>query len=251
MHAISTLEVILDRHGPSALAFFITPNAILTLSGARAFFDGVIYTNRENNMSVWLSELNEYLKTMEKATATLYKGTQINTNYSGDEYLGFFIILEQGLIYTLSSTKLLKQPAQLVDDVNDYMKIIDAISVELRENPELDQISDDDIRHTAFGILLGYPDKAIVESHGKWNPSKNINNDKLIDAKIKYADFYRCPQPVYSYPKYLLNDPDIRSHEILWSSILRDFYESDFHKKLTNDPSFIEKARELGLFEKY
>jgi hypothetical protein len=43
---------------------------------------------------------------------------------------------------------------------------------------------------------------------------------------------------VYIYPRPLVSDPEITAHEQLWSGILKDFYTSSLHQKLTKSPAF-------------
>lgn len=79
-----------------------------------------------------------------------------------------------------------------------------------------------------------------------WGEDRDPFGEPDMPADIRGADYYICPQPVYSYPRSLAGEPDITRHEQLWSKILIGYYTSDFHKTLEKDEKFLEKAKEIG-----
>lgn len=71
-----------------------------------------------------------------------------------------------------------------------------------------------------FGILLGYPGEAIVGAIA----DQIDGTHKMMDAKILHADKYDGAQPVYQFPAELADNPNIATHQKLWSDILDAVY---------------------------
>lgn len=249
--AIDTLSHLQDKVGPASLAYFVSPNIIITLSGARAYCNGVLYPENNEELQDWTRQIAEYLNVLKSTTDVYFsESNTAETAVTHEQYAGFDVLLTEGLSNSLKNTQLLDDTAStLIEQKLTGKELMDEIVTRLKKNDKLSDYSEEDLRHIAFGILVGYPDKAITASIDKWGEDRSEALDPLIDARIAEAAHYSCPQPVYSYPKSLENDPDIVAHERLWSSILQDFYKSDFHKKLAKDPAFQVKAKELGLYE--
>jgi len=115
----------------------------------------------------------------------------------------------------------------------------------LRKQYQFKDFDDEHINHIAFGIQLGYPDEAIVASVGDWQADDPFA-EPLIQADIRSAAYYMCPQPVYHFSRSLAANPEIATHEQSWSKILKDYYTSDFHRSLEANAEFQQKAEELG-----
>lgn len=117
----------------------------------------------------------------------------------------------------------------------------------LKQDERFKHFNKENLNHVAFGILVGYPDKAILGSATEWEKDDPFA-ESLIDAAIRGSWYYICPRPVYSYPRRLVIDPDINTHERLWSKILKDYYKSEFHKQLEADKSFQQKLNRLKMY---
>ena len=249
--AVETLSKLQEKVGSAELAYMITPNVILTLAGARAFCDGVFYAKDDEDLQQTeerVAKLIEDLKTVKDLRIAEH-GTRVGAN--DRKFARFGVVVTDGFYHTLSETRLLGENAiEIADQRLEGEELMEAMLVRLKQNEQLQGVSEADIKHIAFGILLGYPDKALVGSANKWDEDPSESDDPLVSARLEAANYYDCPQPVYDYPRSMANDPEIIAHEQKWSAILTQFYGSDFHRQLTEDPAFRAKAEELGLYDK-
>lgn len=246
-HAIDLLGVVHKELGAAHLAYWTLPNTILTLSGARAFCDGVFWNYApDGKAEIWHHEITEGLKIIEKNTDILWSETGIVETSTDTRYASYELITAAGLRYVLSQTELV--PSATYDPTTNttysLQEMQEAFTSALKSNSRVNHHTKENLNHIAFGILLGYPDIAITESTLKWEENDPFA-EPLIDADIRGAKYYICPQPIYSYPRQLMTNPAIQAHEKLWSQILRDYYTSDFHKMLEKDKSFMNKMKEL------
>lgn len=253
-NAINILEQLQDQIGSVLLAYWVTPNTVLTLSDARAYCDGVFYGKNRAELEAWTKEIANSIEVLKSITNVYFSEATIDSN--GEEDLASYeVITSQGLHYSFERTALLGASEHKILLQNKAPKTLKtAMCKLLKANKKLSHFSDENIKHIAFGILVGYPDQAILGSAEEWEFEDNLPKDKkdsykdsLVFAKIQDAGFYDCPQPIYSYPRKLATDPTIKAHERLWSTILQDFYSSDFHQTLAKNPDFHQKAKELGI----
>lgn len=246
--AIDILERLKDKVGAAALAYWVTPNSILTLSGARAYCDGVFYHSSKRQLAEWATEMTQSLEALQSLTDIYFAEAKIDKSTSKENYAGYDAVFTQGLKFVLDNSELLKDGKhELIEQRLSGEKLVEAICLLLKADERFKQYSKENLSHIAFGILVGYPDKAILGSVSDWEKDDPFA-EPLIDADIRGSWYYICPRPVYSYPRHLVNDTDINTHEQLWSTILRDFYTSSFHETLAKDHGFKSKAKELGLY---
>lgn len=245
--AITILTSLRDQLGPQYLSYWVLPNVVLTLSGARAYCDGVFWDDaKQGLLTGWSQEISESVKVIKKSEKVLWSKVGIEEARPGEKYTGYDIIFEIGLQYSLSHTQLLARTSfEQVKNIGSAETLLKVMVDDLKSQVKFKDYSAENLKHVAFGILVGYPDKAIIESVLRWE-ADNPLSETLIDANIQSADYYVCPQPIYSYPRKFANDPDIRSHEKLWSDLLNQYYASDFHKSLEEDQNFQRKMKELG-----
>jgi hypothetical protein len=245
--AIDILSRLQDQTSPAMLAFWVTPNTILTLSGARAYCDGVFYNDDKKILEVWTKEIADSIKALESITEIYFAETKINKTNTKENYAGYDVVMTPGLKYALEQTMLLgtSKHTLLTQNVKDK-KLVDVLRSLLKENEQLRHFNKENLNHVAVGILVGYPDKAILGSVTEWEKDDPFA-ESLIDADIRGSQYYICPKPVYSYPRHLVTDPKINIHEQLWSSILKDYYTSDFHQILEKNSDFQKKVKALGL----
>ncbi|MCA9344859.1 hypothetical protein KC946_03400 [Candidatus Saccharibacteria bacterium] len=229
------------------MAYWVTPNTVLTLSGARAYCDGVFYHDDKKLLSGWIEEIRYSIKVLQSITDIYFAKAKVNNSISKENYGTYDLIITQGLEFVLNNTKLLEgREAEIINQKLTGNQLVNAMRVKLKQDERFKHFSKDNLSHIAFGILVGYPDKAILGSVDEWQKDDPFG-EPLVDADIRGSWYYICPQPVYTYPRHLVNDPDIQANEQLWSTILKDFYMSDFHKNLANNTDFHQKAKELKM----
>ncbi len=245
---IDVLEQLKDKVGVSALAYWVTPNSLLTLSGARAYCDGVFYHSSKKQLGEWTAEMSQSIEALQSLTDIYFAEAKIDKSTSKENYAGYDAVFIKGLKFVFDNTELVNNgTVELIQQRLSGEKLVNAICLLLKQDERFKQYSKENLNHIAFGILVGYPDKAILGSVSEWDKDDPFA-EPLIDADIRGSWYYICPRPVYSYPRHLVNDSNINTHEQLWSGILRDFYTSSFHETLAKDPRFKSKANELGLY---
>lgn len=249
--AVDILAELHKRIGSAHLAYWVTPNCVLTFAGARGVCDGVFYHPTEDTqvLNSWAQEIYADIQEIKSITKVLNAQSGVDVAAYGKTPIATYdLLLEKGLAYSLESTDLvnIKLEQLEIEDGNGEWLVADSIAKLLRSNEKFKESTDEYLQHVAAGIILGYPDKAITESIDLWD-NKEPFSEQLISADIKGARFYDCPMPVYDYPRNMVNDSTIITHEKLWSGILKEFYESDFHVELAKDPHFQKKAKEIGI----
>ncbi len=246
--AIDILERLKGNVGVAALAYWITPNSILTLSGARAYCDGVFYHSNKKQLAEWTTEMAQSIEALKSITDIYFAEAKVDKTTSQENYAGYDAVFTIGLNFVLNNTELLDDSKfDLAQQMLSGEKLVEAICTLLKQDERFMQYSKENLNHMAFGILVGYPDKAILGLVSDWEKDDPFA-EPFIDADIRGSWYYICPRPVYSYPRHLVNDTHINTHEQLWSGILQDFYTSSFHETLAKDSIFKSKANELGLY---
>jgi hypothetical protein len=239
---IKIFKAIINETDSSKLAYLVTPNVILTLSGVRSYCDGIYYSEEMKNLKQWKKEIEECLSLVSKFTEIQYKNVSVGIASIGDSCVSFDVILKRGAVWSIQRSSLLNHGVLEILDtthsVDDFMKLLD-------DNLRNDFVDRDIRSHVAFGIALGYPDVAILD-YLQDDEQRDPFSAPYIDADIRGAKYYDCPQPIYQYRRTLITNPEIIAHETLWSNILKEYYTSDFHKSLEADPQFQAKLKEIG-----
>jgi hypothetical protein len=245
--AIGVLQKLEQECGSAALAYFVLPNVILTLSGARAYADNVCWTEDTANLKSWYQELSGAFSSLKTTTSLIYSAVDQQQPPSGDIVgVSYELILSDGLDHVLGQTSLVSglKPQDFVSCTN-LPNCLQIIIDRLRPQEKFRSLDNENMNHIAYGILLGYPDTAILGAVKLWQQSDPFG-EPLIAADIRGAVYYACAQPVYDYPRSIVTDDVVRQHEALWSGILKDFYTSEFHLKLAADLAFQAKMKKLG-----
>lgn len=230
------------------LAYWVAPNIILTLAGARGYCDGIFW-GEQTELEHWCDEASQSFRALEQIIHIAARPPDIIVSDDGRRYLSYELLYFDGLVYALSQTKLLPNTAKpATADIAVPEEMHKRVQAALLKAGTLPPVKDlhDAADHAAIGILLGYPDKAITGAIPTWDDT-NAFAEPTIGADIRGCNYYDCPQPRYDYPRHLASDPDIQAHEQLWSGILRDYYTSSFHKNLEADGSFHSKLVELSM----
>ena len=240
--AITILEKLLAEVGPAHMPYWICPNMILTFAGARGYGDGIFWGSKKQ-VARWQKEIDADLAVLKRITDVYMAESGSATSTVGESGASYDLVLRKGLDHTLETTTILSFDADTLKDRSPEaaMKALSAAVVAAQGK----EFNDEEVGHIAFGVLLGYPDAAILASTRAARNEHDAFAERSIEADIRGADYYVCPQPVYDYPHHFASDPSIQAHEQLWSKILKDFYTSDFHKKLAQDPNFKAKLAEI------
>ena len=227
------------------LAYWVAPNTVLTLSGARAFADGVFWDDAKLGMlPQWQKEIDQSLTVLRSIVPMQWTEAKVQEVRPGESFAGYELITQEGLQYVLDQTSLLHNlTIEEFKNCHKLPEIQNMLLANLRAQQQFTDVSKEDLNHILFGVLVGYPDEAIMRSI---LPQQD-GQEPQVAAKIRHADYYDCPQPVYDYPKSLASNAVIRKHEQLWSSILEEYYQSDFHKMLEKNSEFTSKVRQLGM----
>lgn len=244
---IKLLAELKNQVSAAALAYWVTPNTILTLSGVRAYCDGVFYHNDKKVLESWVQEMKATIKVMKSVTDVYFAEAKVDKSSSKQRFAGYDVIFTQGLGFVFKNTELLgTAKAELMQQKLTGKQLIEAMCSLLKQDERFKHFNKENLNHIAFGILVGYPDKAILSSITEWEKDDPFA-EPLIDADIRGSWYYICPRPVYSYARHMVTDPGINAHEQLWSTILKDFYTSEFHKNLEADTNFRQKLKQLGM----
>jgi hypothetical protein len=197
-------------------------------------------------LAKWAREIDASIEIIKSTGFLLAYTSGINKVRNNEQYASYDLIFKPGLSYISRKSNLLDgYNIDLTKAIKSFGGVQKQLNKIIRSQNQFKNFSTENINHITYGFLLGYPDKAIIESVKFWG-SDDPFAERLISANILGAGYYRCPQPVYDYPRNLINDPTITEHERKWSKILKDYYHSEFHKSLANDPKFKIKMEELG-----
>lgn len=242
--AIRLLSGLKSKVGPAELANWVRPNMILTLSGARPYADNMLWSSDQQFLKEWEQSVNRGAEQLKHA-GLLWHSTTIRKAPNDQTYGDLELIMKDGLEFVLSRTKLLTPipPKELKSD--SYQDLLRQLMENLYAQDRFKHLADEDLFHVAYGILLGYPDKAIYATLGRMR-NQDPFAEPLISADIRGALYYQGPAPTYNYPRSLVNDHEIGGHEKVWSAILKSYYSSDFHKELEKNEQFIDKLQQLG-----
>ena len=243
--AIHILTSLRDITSNQHLAYWVAPNTILTLAGLRGYCDGVFYNDDNTVLKRWQEEIKEGVEALASLAHVYAHEINIQMTTLNESYVSYNLLLRAGLEQSITSSRLINPDVleKLVEGLTG-----EEVMNEMRSSvATIAGLEDSEfISHCAFGILLGYPDVAIRDYLHE-ELGRDEFSTPLIDADIRGATYYICPQPVYSYHRDIMADPQIINHEQLWSRVLKDYYTSDFHRQLEADASFKNKLIEIGL----
>jgi hypothetical protein len=256
--AINILEAI-QKEVPRMLPVFLSANAVLTLSGVRAydayheFYD---FYSQEERQAV-------------RAVLQRHGVHSLDSGYKSSEGEGaryIFELLNDGGLQQLADTykmpggehwPYVKAEAYTARGFLVWSQTVERWLHALQTDDSLprDWLPDRMVPHDLrFGMLLGYPAVAIESSvwlnisadkHGGELPE----GEQLMQARIRHHDAYFAAWPVYNYDNDLRHDPAIEAHEELWSAILDTVYGSEWHRQLQEDAAFQEVLQTITRLE--
>lgn len=248
---INFLEEIEKTFGPEHCAYWVGPNIVLTLCDERAYCDGVFWGDT-NEINHWKADLEKHFSLFLNHFPVAFHRVYVDNNDKlSDQYVCLEVITNAGLqslpdIYKdlIRPFDLPKEPFVSEPDVFSYL------SANLNQKTTK-SYSTENMNHLIYGMLLGYPEKAILANVEAWQDADSGNRktdvtEGSLQANIAYADRYPCPIPVYDYPPSMKDDPEIKQHEKRWSETLGGFYNSTFHNYLARNESFQKKIEDLS-----
>lgn len=125
---IQILSALKEQTSPAVLAYWVTPNTVLTLSGARAYCDGVFYHNNKKILSAWSEEMKDSIKVLETITNVYFAEAKVDKSVSKESYAGYDMILTPGLEFVFKNTRLLgSDKAKLVQQKSKDGRLIEAM----------------------------------------------------------------------------------------------------------------------------
>ncbi len=243
----------LEKNAFPALPTFLSANSILTISGVRAFDAYHEFYDYVDRHQAALAA-----KTLKEHGIHLEYGSR-SFNMDKDPSYRVFELLNETAFQKLWDTY--EFPQYVTNkDISlkfPYDTVHTAAWVETFD-AELARAMDSGILPKAwlndwyaplnirFGMLLGYPGKAIESI--LWE-AIGLQHEEELNAKIEHHDSYYAAQPIYSYAKSLQNDPEILAHQTLWSNILTKVYESPWHTEIQKSDAFKKVLSDLKNFE--
>jgi hypothetical protein len=151
--AISILEKIKANHNPAMLAYWVTPNTILTLSGARAFCDGVFWSEDSNELNGWGKDIATCLATIKGQQEVVASTSGVQEVREGEACATYELILTEGLHNVLEGTAIINvDSAMLVIPNATPSSIVKWLMKSLANKDEFKDYSEEDLNHVAFGI---------------------------------------------------------------------------------------------------
>jgi hypothetical protein len=232
----------------------IVPNVVLAVAGVKADADIHWATQDKRRAAEHIDVLNKHLN--QYGIRVQYNEDFVNDD---DDYFGLSVISLKGLEYSTSRLKTFKKRFSI-------RAFYSSTGFEgfTQWNRDLHKAFEDAVRRGELtkegagiyfqGIYLGYPEKAI-EDFEKCYRTGNIHTD-LIEADIlsahPLAGKYHGAIPVYHYYPESAYEPEIVNNIDLARKMLNGFYTSDWMKKLSTDPLFIEMhANEEKKWDEY
>lgn len=229
-NALKILQII-EKIQPKLLSSLLQSDAVLTLSGVRAFDTYLSFeklTDTEIDAAISLLEANGLTLF---ANSSEYDATGKNI-YSLMHHDALSKIPQQ---YKLSAWVEPHKPFTF-DRLLSWSYFVESgifRAIETGELPKEWGVNRRTAHNIRFGILLGYPGGAITSSCWEDVQQNSDSRPELCQAKIAYFDMYDAAQPIYFYSKKLKNDTLITRHQALWSEILTEVYESPWYQKLS------------------
>ncbi len=132
---ITILEELRQKLGPAHVAFWALPNTVLTLSGARAYCDGVFWDNdKQNLLETCDREIVEAVAVIKAKFPVVTTETGIEVVRKTEKYASYELILDEGLKYVLGQThlyevadlerlKLQHTAAELIGVMQDLLRV--------------------------------------------------------------------------------------------------------------------------------
>jgi len=225
---------------PSVLtARLVNSNAVLTLAGLKGHTEIFIRVESEKEIKSIEEDIEKLNDSLEK------KGIRFNISPNRNDKgsksgqrLAVGISNLRGLERTTKLTKLPGVPA--LDSQKGFAGAADwgeELAQNFTEKQRQGEIPQGKEAWQIFidGISKGYPDTAIRDFY-EWN--KNGQKSKMQGSDIPGTGKYPEAEPNYTFFPEHADEPAIRENIELAGQILEDFYNSDWHHKVSQNPEF-------------
>lgn len=230
------ISTFYEELGPRLGSHLVEPNMVLAISGLRGSGNFLTHNLREDEKNK-IEKLNEKNKNL----GIIF----VVHDYKERDIADIYIYNLRGFEYT---SKISKLPFVLLFDASSGLEGFKTWSRSIFSNAENYFTKVDDknalgnpISHLVTGIELGYPDQAVLDAFDAI--SKNINFNKLASSKIPYSDYYPNPQPNFDYFPQHEEDPTIVKTRETWGKLLKEFYNTKWHKSIAQDQTFINMRK--------
>lgn len=233
-----TAVSVLTKFDIQILPYLLSSDTVLTLSGVRAFDTYITFEGIDNSV------VTELQKTFAQHGFTLESES---SEY--EDTVDFFYLVNHAAMQVLPAQYTFDgwfnpHPPYTVERMHMWTYHIERTLFNLMADGKLPKewlpyhLS---AHHIRFGILLGYPGEAIAcECWMDVLGEKQMPN--ALTAPLAYCDAYDAAWPAYDYTDDVKDNPHILAHQKLWSDILTEVYESDWHKELQNTDEFKSAA---------
>ncbi|MCH7640847.1 hypothetical protein IID22_01440 [Patescibacteria group bacterium] len=241
----SITEDLYQRVPPIVGAHLVESNIVINIAGLKGYTEFIVRIPTEDNLEV-----------IDEAVIRLNQGSEkerLRFSAVGDVFELPGRKKQKALsigMQNLSGFELVSQKSQLpgvypfnrfngFDGLRSW-KIATAKAIQKSQEEGLIP-KQFDSSHMQVGLYLGYPDTALLD-FADW--LANNRERQLQRSDIPFTGIYQeAEHNFYFYPEHS-QDPTILESIRNASEILREFYESDWHQEVSQDPSFTNEREE-------
>ena len=225
----------------------VESNVVLTLAGLKPqseFFIDIDTEEESKILANQINQLNAKFNETNPEISFLLVGDPFVSGSHKDPTPLTQMISVKNLIGAERISKISKIPGMIPFEASSgwqgaeiwWHKVVANVEKLQRDNqlPQGEHVS----QNVLSGWMKGYPDQAILDFTDFDNTGRK---KKLQDSNIPCVGIYREAQPNYDFYPEHANDPQIRENIEQAGRILKEFYESDWHRKIASEPGLLEK----------
>jgi hypothetical protein len=204
---------------PELGAFLLDPNVVLTLGDARG----------HTEFSAWGT--SQDIGKLNVLGAQVGIRFNIDNSVEPEKIRDLFVGITSrvGLEAVTAASKLPGLPKFLAEsDDSPWLWYKRAFS-EIDALPDRELTSEDQ-GHITFGVMKGYPDKAVLAL-------LTLDRELWRSTKLKCANFYNCAQPNFDYNP--LDAEGVVEQANIWGEALSQFYKSSVHLEIKSQDAFV------------
>lgn len=222
-------QELYNRVSPEFAKCLLHSNVILCLAGLKPhteFFINLENAYSREKLDEDLENINNYLKSNNLPSIVYFKeqfekdGKQIVMVYL-DNFVGLERISKTSKIGGIKTF----DSSQGFDGLMEWAKETKTALKEAESRGEIDSAE-----NIYAGLMRGYPDVALLDYATAY---QNNQMDTLAEVPIRGVGIYKEAQPIYDVLPEHMDDPEVRTNVAQAEKILEEFYNSDWHKKLS------------------
>ncbi|MBL8030052.1 MAG: hypothetical protein JNN11_02290 [Candidatus Doudnabacteria bacterium] len=216
----------------------VDSNVILTTAGLKAqteFFVDIKGEEDAAGVQVQVNKLNELFKILNPEIKFSMVKKSISPPRRGKRQM----VSIQSLLGAERVSKISKIPGVIPFDKSTgwdgFVKWRSSIAKNfgaLQETGTKPFVDDEAYTNVLAGLMKGYPDTAIYD-FAEWFPTDRSKG--MQDSEIPFTGLYSEAEPNYDFYPEHANNPDIKENIQQAGKILQQFYESDWHKQITQE----------------